>query len=166
MPSLQLDTDKRAEALALRLAGWSYAKIARQLNLSRQRIQQLLSPPRSIRSVVASRANYQCQNCGIQLTTNGHVHHKDSTNGDDWNDIDNLQFFCVSCHRQAHSGEYFIQGQRHLSLENGHSLQIRNLSESASSRFREGAYLRGLSQAQYLERLLELHEGYEERCRS
>ena len=38
------------------------------------------------------------------------------------------------------------------------NLTIRNVSDTALSRFREGASLRGISQAQYLEKLLDLHQ--------
>lgn len=36
-------------------------------------------------------------------------------------------------------------------------LQIRGLTDAAYNRFRTGAAARGMTQAQYLERLLELH---------
>lgn len=97
----------RKELLALRLEGLTYKAIADKVGLSRQRIQQLLSPPTEIRNIVVARAEGKCQECGILVGDSGHVHH----NGDEvdaYNDIANLELLCLSCHRRKHSNNLIL----------------------------------------------------------
>lgn len=97
---------RRKQILALRLEGYTYAEIARQVGCSRQRIQQMVSPPTAIRQIVQDRAQAKCESCGIFLGTSGHVHHKGTSNltPDTYNDLPNLQYLCKSCHRGSHHG--------------------------------------------------------------
>lgn len=82
--------------------GLSYAAIAKKVGLSRQRVQQIIRPPKPIYDLVKARAKGKCENCGI-VVASGHVHH--AHNGDkNFNDIANLQYLCPSCHRVQHSG--------------------------------------------------------------
>lgn len=99
----QLSLSRKLEVLRLRLSGLPYRAIAERLGVSRQRIQQLISPPPAITNFVRNRANGLCQQCGIQVAS-GHIHHKGSSGlePDRYNDLANLQYLCVSCHRIAH----------------------------------------------------------------
>src|SRR3990167_1920923 len=93
----------REQAFALRLEGLTYTEIGHRLNISRQRVQQLTSPPTYILRKVFEKADGKCEDCGI-VARDLHVHHIQS-NGvaiDLYNDLANLQLLCVSCHRRAH----------------------------------------------------------------
>src|SRR3972149_3861748 len=92
----------REELLKLRLDGCTYQSIADKAGISRQRVQQLLSPPKAIRDIVCSRADGRCQRCDVQVGKSGHVHHTGNAR-ENYNDLDNLQLLCVSCHKAAHS---------------------------------------------------------------
>lgn len=96
--------DKRTHALALRLEGLTYQEIGASLGISRQRVQQLTSPPKEIRHLVVERAGGRCQICGLTVLQSGHVHHVRATAGyaENYNDLPNLQLLCRSCHRAAH----------------------------------------------------------------
>ena len=95
--------ERRSAALAGRLEGKTYQQIARELGISRQRVQQLISPPRDIRDLVSERAGGKCEECGI-LPRDPHIHHKGAVGlgPDIYNDAINLQLLCASCHRKAH----------------------------------------------------------------
>ena len=94
----------KGDLLELRLQGLTYQAIAERAGVSRQRIQQLLEPPKAVRSAVVAAAGGLCQECGVGIGESGHVHHKGTTasNGDDYNDYANLVLLCVSCHILAH----------------------------------------------------------------
>lgn len=96
------DRQKRKDALKMRLSGMSYNAIGESLGISRQRIQQLLSPPKHIRDIVLNRAGGRCQNCGLIIGRSGHIHHQGSKE-EDYNDVGNLQLLCITCHRKAHN---------------------------------------------------------------
>ena len=83
----------------------TYAAIGAQLGVSRQRIEQVLSPPAAIRDIVLSRATGRCEECNIQVGTSGHVHHRRAKglDCDSYEDIENLSLLCQGCHRRAHS---------------------------------------------------------------
>lgn len=85
----------------MRLAGFTYAQIAKKVGISRQRVQQLLSPPKAIRDYVVRKYNGLCQDCGLIVGKSGHVHHQNG-NSEDYNDIENLILLCISCHRKRH----------------------------------------------------------------
>jgi HNH endonuclease/Homeodomain-like domain-containing protein len=93
----------RALALAMKLHGLTYAEVGAKLGVSRQRAQQLIRPPQAIWVEVRNRATGKCQKCGIK-TEKGHVHHKKSTGitAENFNDLANLLYLCVSCHRSEH----------------------------------------------------------------
>ena len=97
------DTGRQRYQLAidLKLKGLSYNEIGLQMGISRQRAQQLIRPPRIIYNLVRARANSKCQNCHVELTA-GHVHHKE--NKEDYNDVENLEYLCISCHKLVHCG--------------------------------------------------------------
>lgn len=91
------------EILALRLSGHSYQYIADQSGVSRQRIQQILSPPIYIRNYVVDKFKGLCDDCGIYLGSAGHVHYDGANGEEDYNDRENLRLLCISCHRKAHA---------------------------------------------------------------
>ena len=97
--------DKRI-LLAERLSGKTYQEIATEHNVSRQRIQQILSPPPSVKKLVTDRAFGKCEDCGVLVGKSGHIHHCDTKTKDlieDYNDLPNLQLLCPSCHMIAHA---------------------------------------------------------------
>lgn len=93
---------RRDEALKLRLDGFTYTQIGKTMGISRQRAQQLLSPPRAVRALVVERAQGKCEDCGIHVSRSGHVHHIEAQHGDVFDAVNNLQLLCPSCHRLAH----------------------------------------------------------------
>ena len=99
---------QRNEALRLRLEGWTYQMIGDKLGISRQRAQQITSPRPHIRRIIVEKARGECESCGIYVGKSGHVHHKDG-NGDDYNDIENLQLLCLACHRVKHGGSMEVE---------------------------------------------------------
>lgn len=96
--------------IELRIDGFTYADIAKRADISRQRVQQLIAPPPRIRDIIIVKYNNRCFKCGIYVGASGHVHHEGSTNGDDYNDIENLLLLCPSCHRKAHRSYTVIDG--------------------------------------------------------
>ena len=101
------DRERQEEILRGRLAGLTYAQIGRQLGVSRQRVHQLIAPPTWIRDRVVKAHDGRCRGCGIVVNGSGHVHHT-SCNGEDYNDIANLQLLCIPCHHRAHAKPYTI----------------------------------------------------------
>jgi len=102
--SMMKNIEKRSSALKLRLEGRGYEFIGRELCISRQRAQQLISPPPEVRNYVVTKAKGKCEICGVIVGRSGHIHHRGG-NGEDYNDIENLQLLCISCHRSEHRGE-------------------------------------------------------------
>ena len=96
---------RRAKALQLRLQGFTYQAIGSHLGVSRQRIQQLLSPPKPIRDLVIRRAKEKCERCGVRCRGYGNVHHKNVEQEleEQFNDLDNLQWLCLPCHKFVHA---------------------------------------------------------------
>ncbi len=100
-----LNTERQEAILKARFAGLTYEQIGKMFGVSRQRIQQVISPPPYIRNIVVEQAYGKCQECGIVVNGSGHVHHG-SCMGEDYNDIENLRLLCISCHRIEHAGVY------------------------------------------------------------
>ena len=94
--------DKR-EMLKLRLEGRTYQYIANKSGITRQRIQQILSPPPSIRKYIVEKYASLCADCGIYVGSSGHVHHNGINGEDDFEDKENLRLLCISCHRRKHA---------------------------------------------------------------
>lgn len=94
----------KSKAYALRMSGLSFPQIAKIFHVSPQRIQQILCPDPQTRDAVKKHSNNHCERCGIYVL-HGHVHHK--AQGDEfarYNNIANLQYLCISCHRHVHPG--------------------------------------------------------------
>jgi hypothetical protein len=96
-------TTPRAEAWALRLAGLTYAEIGLELGVSRQRAQQLVKPTETVMNAVRAHAGGRCERCGVVLE-HGHVHHRHAhgPTPDTFNEPENLEYLCVSCHVLTH----------------------------------------------------------------
>jgi hypothetical protein len=92
----------REHWMQLKLQGWSYGRIAKQAGVSRQRVQQVLSPPKAIRAIIAKRAKYACEMCGAPLQQGGHVHHQSGDDAEHYEDIEHLQYLCQTCHWSVH----------------------------------------------------------------
>lgn len=90
----------KARVTALWLKGLTYAEVARQTGLSRQRVQQIVRPPKPVYDLILARAGGRCQDCGTE-TPSGHVHHNDH-DSEDFNDVDSLVYLCPSCHQRRH----------------------------------------------------------------
>ena len=95
------------EMLLMRLEGEPYQSIADKAGISRQRIQQILSPPPAIRRSVVAKAKGKCEHCGIKVGSSGHVHHI-GNEGENYQDIENLQLLCPSCHRKVHCQDSYL----------------------------------------------------------
>jgi hypothetical protein len=91
-------TGSREEAIELKMKGLSYAEIAKRFGVSRQRVQQMIRPPREVYNEVRNRAKGMCQLCFVELKS-GHVHHMGTEDWDDWR---NLRYLCATCHTALH----------------------------------------------------------------
>ena len=101
----KLGNNARSLALQLRFEGRTYEEIGKVLRVSRQRVQQILSPSNELRALVLLRAKCRCEDCGISgTTTRLHIHHRKATGlaVDTYNELENLCSLCMSCHRKAH----------------------------------------------------------------
>lgn len=98
------NSSRKAEIFRLRREGETFASIAHQLGISRQRVSQLLTPPKGILRLVAERQDGACLDCGLHCNGKGQVHHISVGHEDieDYNDIENLVLLCPSCHRKRH----------------------------------------------------------------
>ena len=92
-----------ALAISMRQCGCTYQQIGDMLGFSRQRAQQLVRPPRSLRLAVAQAAGHCCEDCGTpEPCLHGHIHHRDDRAAD-FNAMTNLAYLCIACHRRRHS---------------------------------------------------------------
>jgi hypothetical protein len=89
------------DMLQMRLQGYTYGAIGKQAGYSRQYIQQVLSPPKAIRDYVVKKYNGFCSECHLFVGVHGHIHHV-GLEQENYNDIDNLQLLCISCHKTKH----------------------------------------------------------------
>ena len=92
---------RRQSIINMRLEGLTYQQIAGKLNISRQRVEQIASPPKETLRALITRSGEKCENCGIIVGKSGHAHHKGHTE-DTYEDINQLDYLCPSCHRLAH----------------------------------------------------------------
>jgi hypothetical protein len=86
----------------MRLDGHTYAQIGETFGVSRQRIQQLIAPPKAIRMFVVERTEGRCEVCELLVGHSGHVHHIGESGPDNYNDVDRLMLLCIGCHRRMH----------------------------------------------------------------
>jgi len=93
MDAIQLLKDK--------LNGKTYGEIARENGVSRQRIQQILSPVKVVREFIIQKYHGNCAKCGQAVGTRGHIHHRALI--ENYQDINNLELLCTSCHIKSHN---------------------------------------------------------------
>lgn len=97
--------DKRRQPMInMRLDGMTYQQIGERYHISRQRVEQIISPPFDTIKELNRRAKGRCEDCGIHVGISGHAHHKGSEY-DTYEDINQLAYLCISCHHRAHNGE-------------------------------------------------------------
>ena len=89
------------ELLKEKISGKTYVQIAGEQGVSRQRIQQILSPIQAIRLFFFKKHNHRCVQCDTYVGTHGHIHHKELI--ENYQDIDNLELLCKSCHSRIHA---------------------------------------------------------------
>lgn len=96
--------DRRDTIFRHFLDGLTYAAIAKKVGLSRQRVQQIVRPPKPIYDAVKARAHGKCESCEIHIQ-DGHVHHieADGRTVETFNDLHNLLYLCPACHRRMHA---------------------------------------------------------------
>jgi len=156
-PSKVDSMEKKQRALKLRLTGLSYGAIAEKLDVSRQRVQQMLRPPTAVYNWVKKNAQGLCELCGI-VDPHGHIHHKlTKTLEEFYHDMENLQYLCPSCHRRCHEADIVAGVDRKLeerfdrtnpvrALINIHGVSVAEVarrvgaSESSIRRWKEGMY--------------------------
>lgn len=91
----------KKDLIELKLKGLTYQAIADRYGVSRQYIQQLISPPASVKKWLIKKSGGKCQSCGLDIGRHGHAHHKG--NGEDsYNKIEELEYLCISCHLSKH----------------------------------------------------------------
>ena len=127
----------KQQMLALRLQGHTYRHIASKAGVSYQWVQQSLSPPKEVRDFIVNKCAGLCRECGILVGSSGHVHHIGLAE-ENYQDIENLELLCASCHRAQHPTQGYAE--RHTATKQ--SQEIRALRKEL-----------GLSQRELAERL-------------
>lgn len=90
---------RRQQAIELKVAGYTYAEIGAIMGVSRQRVEQIISPTKEVLLKVRRRTNGLCALCGNELTT---IHHKSSVQtAADFDSPENMVLLCKSCHKIA-----------------------------------------------------------------
>lgn len=92
-------------ALALKLRGMTYEEVGAILKVSPQRAFQILAPPAGVKIALRARSGGKCEGCGMLLKKGAQqVHHKTRPETDPrvYNDVTELQYLCIACHRAAH----------------------------------------------------------------
>lgn len=84
-----------AEIMNMKKTGMTYSAIAKLSGVSRQRIQQIVRPPKNKRMEIIETVGKKCQRCGSVRGL--HFHHLD------YSDNPQLELLCVKCHRIADS---------------------------------------------------------------
>lgn len=92
----------KEEMLHLKLSGVTYSEVARRAGISKQRVAQILQPPRGVRDLIVERAYGLCESCGVEVGRSGHIHHRGG-DFDTYNDISQLELLCASCHMHKHA---------------------------------------------------------------
>lgn len=98
--------ERRQSIISMRLEGMTYSAISKKLGISRQRVEQIASPPTDILAALRERAGGRCEICGLYIGKAGHAHHK-GKDSETYEDINELQYLCISCHRRCHNGKRY-----------------------------------------------------------
>ncbi len=84
------------------LKGMTFSAIGQQMEVSRQRVHELLVPPSQKRKVVYNLHDGQCAECGMFLSRNGHYHSIPTGPIDDFTQP--MILLCCGCHAKRHRG--------------------------------------------------------------
>lgn len=128
--------DRYESFLTLRLAGKSYAEIAFGTGVSRQRVQQILSPYPEVKDIVIARTGGRCEACSVPAGATGHIHHRTAKGAlpEFYNVAENLTLLCNRCHRIAHGNPATRDRRRpRTAAERVVGLQNRGLAIGASA---------------------------------
>ena len=92
----------RKRALGMWLKGMTFTAIAKEMDVSRQWVHEMLVPSKDFRQAVYDKARGKCQSCGMHLGRNGHYHSEPTGPIDDFTMP--LVLLCCVCHSKAHKG--------------------------------------------------------------
>jgi len=129
-------------AINLKMEGKTYSEIGSSLGVSRQRAQQLCSPPAGQIVLVVMRANGKCEVCR-EDTAHGHFHHLSGTTTlEEFNKEPNLQYLCAGCHKKQHKKPKVVGETRVFTIRL--PLRIKRLydEQAAYERRPLGSYIR------------------------
>jgi hypothetical protein len=84
---------KREIARSLKDSGMTYAAIAVEMGVTRQRVQNLVSPTDKEKREIIKGAGGKCSRC--RSSEKLHIHHND------YSDDPEIEVLCVACHRRA-----------------------------------------------------------------
>lgn len=98
----QKNIETRQRALGMWLTGMTFTDIAKEMGVSRQWVQEMLTPPPALRKATYARAQGKCQVCGMHLGRNAHYHSEPTGPIEDFSKP--LVMLCCACHRQARQG--------------------------------------------------------------
>lgn len=103
----------------LKLSGHTYAQIGDRYHISRQRVQQLLSPPPETRNLVVAKFHGLCCDCGLFVGIRGSIHHEGDSM-DTFNGAASLRLLCRACHRKLHARLEAGRGPLYLTCQQCH----------------------------------------------
>ena len=103
------DRKKRNRVLEMLIKGRTYTSIGAELGISRQRVQQLVAPPKERGGALLAKYDGKCARCGIPLNGKWHRHHLEACI--DFNALDNLIPLCLSCHKLVHPPHTLFGGK-------------------------------------------------------
>jgi hypothetical protein len=92
------------EIIRLKQQGKSYRVIGLLAGVSRQRIQQILSPSQDTKNKLVRYAKGKCSKCGKYIGSSGQAHHRKYKVSDNLHDFD---YLCTSCHIREHRKIYY-----------------------------------------------------------
>lgn len=87
-------TPRREIFRTMKSNGMTYAQIGESMGISRQRVQQLISPTEKEREQIIQENGRRCHKCG-KSKGKLEIHHTDYLKGD-------TIYLCLSCHRKEH----------------------------------------------------------------
>ena len=129
---------QKEELIKMRLDGYTYKQIGDKYDVSRQRIQQIISPPKSTRDIIVEKFDGRCKDCGIYVGWGGDIHHNNLSYYEDYNDIGNLTLLCKSCHRGTHHcGDGYNEAKVNLKEESTMITEIRRKLDMTQGKFAE-----------------------------
>ena len=97
-----MTSQDRLLAHQLNLEGLTLGEIGSKLGVTRQRVHQILQPPRSIFNAIMARTRGQCEHCGIRARP-VHIHaHEVEREVNEYEGEGALTLLCLPCARRVH----------------------------------------------------------------